>query len=270
MSAWTVLDDEIWIAGGMREGETLETVESYDPRTGVWQERPPLPIPLHHATGATYRGEMVVIGGTTDSIADASNKVFAFRDGKWEELPALQHARAAAAAAVVDDKLVVVGGQDDKQLVAQTEVFDGQSWTQAADLPTPREHLAAVSDGIYVYTVGGRFLSSDENSAAFQRFDPQSGNWEELEDMPTPRGSYGAAFIDGRIVAVGGEEPTRVLATVEMYDISSGKWTTLAPINTPVHGQVVAAAGSTLYCIGGADRPTHEGPVATVEALDFK
>jgi serine/threonine protein kinase/N-acetylneuraminic acid mutarotase len=270
MSAWTVLDDEIWIAGGMREGETLETVESYDPRTGVWQKRPPLPIPLHHAAGATYRGEMVVIGGTTDSIADASNKVFAFRNGKWEELPALQHARAAGAAAVVDDKLVVVGGQDDKQLVAPTEVFDGQSWTQAADLPTPREHLAAVSDGVYVYTVGGRFLTSDENSAAFQRFDPRSGNWEELEDMPTPRGSYGAAFIDGRIVAVGGEEPTRVLPTVEMYDTSSGKWTTLAPINTPVHGQVVAAAGSTLFCIGGADRPTHEGPVATVEALDFK
>ena len=42
--------------------------------------------------------------------------------------------------------------------------------------------------------------------------------------MPTPRGSYGAAFIDGRIVAVGGEEPTRVLATVEMYDIANGKW----------------------------------------------
>ena len=213
---------------------------------------------------------MVVIGGTTDSIAEASNKVFAFRDGKWEELPALQHARAAASAAVVDDKLVVVGGQDDKQLVPQTEVFDGQSWIQAPDLPTPREHLAAVSDGVYVYTVGGRFLSSDENSAAFERFDPESGNWEKLADMPTPRGSYGAAFIDDRIVAVGGEEPTRVLATVEMFDITTGKWTTLAPINTPVHGQAVAAADSTVYCIGGADRPTHEGPVATVEALDFK
>ena len=148
-------------------------------------------------------------------------------------------------------------------------MFDGQSWTQAADLPTPREHLAAVSDGVYVYTVGGRNLSADENSAAFERFDPESGNWEKLPDMPTPRGSYGAAFIDGRIVAVGGEEPTRVLATVEMYDIANRKWTTLAPINTPVHGQVVAAVGSTVYCIGGADRPTHESAVATVEALDF-
>jgi N-acetylneuraminic acid mutarotase len=269
MIAWTVLGDEIWIAGGMRHGETLQTVESYNTRTGAWQAQPPLPIPLHHATGAAYRGEMVVIGGASENLADASNKVFAFHEGKWVDLPPLQHARAAAAAAVVGDKLVVVGGQDNKKLVAQTEVFDGQSWTQAADLPTPREHLAAVSDGVYVYTVGGRNLSSDENSAAFQRFDPVSGNWDKLAEMPTPRGSYGAAFIDGRIVAVGGEEPTRVLATVEMYDISNGKWSTLAPINTPVHGEVVAAVGSTVYCIGGADRPTHESAVATVEALDF-
>lgn len=269
MMASAVLGDEIWIAGGMRHGETLQTVESYNTATGAWRPQPALPIPLHHATAANYRGEMVVMGGASDNLADASNKVFAFRAGKWEELPSLLHARAASAAAVVGDKLVVVGGQDDKQLVAPTEVFDGQSWTQAADVPTPREHLAAVSDGVYVYTVGGRNLSADENSGAFQRFDPESSNWEKLPDMPTPRGSYGATLIDGRIVAVGGEEPTRVLATVEMYDIANRKWSTLAPINTPVHGQVVAAVGETVYCIGGADRPTHEGAVATVEALDF-
>ena len=267
--AWTVLDGKIWVAGGIREGETLQTVESYDPQTGVWQPQPPLPLPLHHATAAAYRGEVVVIGGAGDVIAEASNKVFALRGGTWTELPALQHARAAAAAAVVGDKLVVVGGQNNKQLVPQTEVFDGKSWTQAADLPTPREHLAAASDGVYVYTVGGRELSADKNSAALERYDPASGNWEKLPSMPTPRGSYGAAYIDGRIVAVGGEEPTRVLATVEMYDISSKKWSTVAPLGTPRHGQVVAAVGSALYCIGGADRPSHEGAIGTVEALDF-
>ena len=63
---------------------------------------------------------------------------------------------------------MVVGGQNAKQLVAQTEVFDGKSWKQSADLPTPREHLAAVSDGVYVYAVGGRFLSSDKNSAGIR------------------------------------------------------------------------------------------------------
>lgn len=269
MMASTVLDDKIWLIGGIREGETLQSVETYDPRTQQWQPQPSLPIPLNHAAAATYRGEVVVIGGATDTVTQASDKVFALRDGTWVELPNLRHARAAPAAAVVGDKLVVVGGQNDKQIVPQTEVFDGESWTEAADMPTPREHLAAVSDGVYVYTVGGRLLSADENSAAVERFDPASGNWERLPDMPSPRGSYGAAFVDGRIVVVGGEEPTRVLATVEMYDIANRKWSTQAPINTPVHGQAVAAVGSTVYRIGGADRPTHEGPVATVEALDF-
>lgn len=270
MMAWTVLDEKIWIAGGMTTGGSgLQTVQSYDPQTGAWQSQPSLPIPLHHATAATYRGEVVVIGGASEALAQASNRVFALRGDSWAELPSLGHARAAAAAAVVGDALVVLGGQNEKQLVAQTEVFDGKSWKQVADLPTPREHLAAVSDGVYVYTVGGRFLSADKNSAAFERFDPESGEWVKLVDMPSPRGSYGAAFIDGRIVAVGGEEPTRVLATVEMYDIADEKWTILTPLGTPRHGEVVAAVGSTLYCVGGANRPTHEGAVATVEALDF-
>lgn len=269
MMAGAVLDGRIWIAGGIRDGETLATVQTFDPATGTWQSQPDLPVPLHHATAVAYRDEVVVIGGASDNLADASDRVFALRSGGWEELPALQHARAAPAAAVVGDRLVVVGGQNDKQLVPQTEVFDGTAWSTAADLPVPREHLAAVSDGRYVYAVGGRFLTADENTGAFERFDPGSGEWETLPDLPTPRGSYGAAVIDGRIVTVGGELSTRVLPTVEMYDVAGGKWTTLAPLNTPVHGQVVAFVGTTLYCIGGADRPTHEGAVATVEALDF-
>ncbi|BCZ21209.1 serine/threonine-protein kinase [Mycobacterium senriense] len=269
MTAWTVLDDKIWVVGGLRDGVALQTVESYDPRTGAWQPQPALPIPLHHAAAATYRGEVVVLGGASSDLTQASTKVFALRAGKWVELPNLTHARAALAAAVVGDKLVVVGGQNAKQLVPQTEVFDGNAWHDAADMPTPREHLAAVSDGTYVYAVGGRFLSADKNSAAFERFDPQSGTWTKLVDMPTPRGSYGATFIDGRIVAVGGEEPTQVVGVAEMYDISDGTWTTLRPMPTPRHAEVVAAVGNTVYCIGGANRPTHEGPVATVEALDF-
>jgi N-acetylneuraminic acid mutarotase len=270
MMAWTVQGDKIWLMGGLRNGATLQTVESYDPRTGAWETGPPLPMPLHHAAAATFRGEVVVLGGAGDNIADASNKVFALRGGNWVELPSLMHARAAPAAAVAGDKLVVVGGQNDKQIVPQTEVFDGNSWRDAADLPTPREHLAAVSDGTYVYAIGGRFLSSDKNSAALERFDPAAGTWTKLLGMPTPRGSYGATYLDGRIVVVGGEEPTMVLNVVEMYDIATGKWSTITPMPTPRHAAAVAAVGNTVYCIGGANRPTHEGPIATVEALDFK
>jgi serine/threonine protein kinase/N-acetylneuraminic acid mutarotase len=268
-TAWTVLDGKIWIFGGLRMGTELQTVETYDPRTGAWQTEPSLPIPLHHAAAATYRGEVVVIGGASDNIAQGSNKVFVLRGNSWEELPSLNHARAAPAAAAVGDKLIVTGGQNDKEIVPQTEVFDGKSWTQAADMPTPREHSGAVSDGRYFYVVGGRFLGADKNSAAFDRFDPESGEWTTLPDVPNPHGSFGAAYVDGRIVAVGGEEPTRVIGDVDMFDIADGKWTTLASVATPRHAAVVAAVGNTVYCIDGANRPTHEGAVGTIEALDF-
>jgi len=210
-----------------------------------------------------------VIGGASDNIAQGSNKVFVLRGNSWQELPSLNHARAAPAAATVGDKLVVTGGQNNKDIVAQTEVFDGTTWTEAADMPTPREHSGAVSDGRYFYVLGGRFLGADKNSAAVDRFDPASGEWTSLPDMPNPHGSFGAAYIDGRILAVGGEEPTRVIDDVDMFDIANGKWTTVASIPTPRHATVVAAVGNTVYCIDGANRPTHEGAVATIEALDF-
>jgi serine/threonine-protein kinase PknK len=269
MMAGTVLDGKIWVIGGLKQGTALQIVQSYDPQTGSWQSEPPLPIPLHHAVAVSYRGEVVVIGGASDDIAQASNKVFVLRGNTWQELPSLKHARAAPGAGVIGDKIVVVGGQNNKQIVAQTEVYDGKSWTDAPDLPTPREHLAAVSDGTYLYAIGGRFLSADKNSAAFDRFDPATNTWTALVDMPTPRGSYGATYIDGRIVAVGGEDPTQVLDAAEMYDIAAGKWTKLAPLPTARHAEVVAAVANTVYVIGGANRPTHQGPVATIEALDF-
>ena len=45
------------------------------------------------ATAATYRGEVVVIGGASDGLANASNKVFALRGGSRVELPSLAQAR---------------------------------------------------------------------------------------------------------------------------------------------------------------------------------
>jgi len=270
MMAWTVLRDKIWIIGGLHSSEEpLQTVESFDPKTGAWETGPPLPGPLHHAAAATYRGEVVVLGGARASLAEGSNKVYALRGNNWVELPSLKHPRSAPAAAVVGDKLVVFGGQNAKQPVKETEVFDGSSWKDAEDMLTPREHLAGVSDGTYAYAVGGRFLSASKNSAALERFDPSSGKWSKLVGMPTPRGSYGATYIDGRIVAVGGEAPTQVLNVVEMYDIAANKWSTLAPMPVARHAEVVATVGNTVYVIGGANRPSHEGPIATVEALDF-
>jgi hypothetical protein len=267
----------IYVIGGLtgtREAAAAtKKVEVYDPAIDTWTAAPDLPLALHHAMAVSYRGELTVIGGWVpegaELTAETSSRVFALRNGEWVELPSLSHARAAGAAAVVDDRIVVVGGQADGQLVPQTEIFDGEAWHDAANIPTPREHLAAASDGHRLYAVGGRELSADKNSDALERFDLTSGAWTRLPSMPTPAGSLGAAIIAGNLVAVGGETPTAVLDDVQAFNLKTQKWSELPPLATPRHGLAVAATGGTLYAIDGALAPTHAESTNVAEALDF-
>ena len=269
--AATKLNGTLWILGGLTTGTSTAKVEGFDPTIGSWTSGPDLPLPLHHAMAVAYHDELVVLGGWVPSGGDiegiVSKRVFALRNGAWVELPPMLDARAAGAAAVVGDKIIVAGGQANHQLVTQTEVFDGRKWTEATPIPTPRDHLAAVSDGRYFYAIGGRDLSSDKNSAAFERYDPTANEWRELPGLPTPRGGLGAAIFGNEIVTAGGESPTGVYANVEAYDLSTNTWSILPPMKTARHGLATVAIGKTLYAVDGASAPGHTHSVNTNEAL---
>ena len=130
-----------------------------------------------------------------------------------------------------------------------TEIFDGTTWVDGPPIPTPRDHLAVASDGRYLYAVGGRFLAPDRNVGVLERLDVTTGNWQKLPDMPTPRGGLGAAIVNGKLVAAGGEEPTGVFDTVEAFDLGTGAWSPQPPLKAGRHGLAVAAVGPSLFAI---------------------
>jgi non-specific serine/threonine protein kinase len=270
--ASAVLDGTIWVVGGLAPGSKgSRKVEGYDPVINEWKAGPDLPVPLHHEMVVTYKGELVVMGGWipkgSDPSAIESSRVYALRNGSWRQLASLNGPRVAGAAAVVGDRIVVVGGQSKKKLIHTTEVFDGKRWSVVAGMPTPREHMAAVTDGRYVYAVGGRNLSPDENSAALERYDPEANAWQKLPSMPAPRGGLGAAFAGGRIFAIGGESSTGVFKDVEAYDIASRKWSREPSLGTPRHGIAAGTIGRSIYALGGGTRPGHASATGTAEVL---
>jgi non-specific serine/threonine protein kinase len=271
-AAATGVDGKLMVIGGIGVKQSSTTTKIYDPETDRWTTGPGLPLPLHHFSAVNYDGNAVVIGGFIpgeELTSDQSDRVYALREGSWDELPSLNHPRAAAAAAVVGDKIVVVGGQADGKLVPQTEVFDGERWTDVSEIPTPREHLAAASDGRYLYAVGGRALSAGENSRALERYDPAEDSWTELEQMPQATGSAGAAYAGGRLVAIGGEGTTTVSDAVQAYDIQNEKWSRLPDLPSARHGVAVAALGDSVYAIGGATSAGHLGSTRAAEVLDL-
>ncbi|HZC14027.1 MAG TPA: kelch repeat-containing protein, partial [Thermoleophilaceae bacterium] len=271
-AAATPVDGKLMVIGGIGVRESSTTTKIYDPGSGSWTTGPGLPAPLHHASAVTYEGDAVVIGGFipgAELTSEQSDRVYALRGGSWEQLPSLNHPRAAAAAAVVGDKIVVVGGQADGKLVRQTEVFDGERWTDVAEMPTPREHLAAASDGRYLYAVGGRELSADKSTTAIERYDPADDSWTELEGMPQAAGGVGAAYAGGRVVAIGGEGTTAASDTVQAYDIRKESWSRLPALPRARHGVAVAAVGDAVYAIGGATSAGHLDSTKEAEVLDL-
>jgi serine/threonine-protein kinase PknK len=269
--ASAVADGRVWVIGGLTAAGASAVVESYDPATDRWAPGPALPVALHHPIAATYRGEIVVMGGflAAASLYDRpSDRVFALRAGAWVDLPPLRRLRGAAAAAAVGDVVVVAGGRNVSALIGPTEIFDGSSWRDGEAIPTRRDHLSAASDGRSVFTVGGRFLSPGALAAAVERFDPTTGGWERLPALPTPRGGQGAAIAGGRLVVAGGEDPSGVYDDVEVYDIAGQSWSTLPPMPTPRHGlamerigdQIVAFVGGTLYGVAPSAKAEALGP----------
>jgi non-specific serine/threonine protein kinase len=271
---------QIWLAGGLLSADqATNKTEYFDPTLHTWALGPPLPFLVHHAMLVTYKGKLYLIGGFlpqgSNMEAAASNKVLILDPtaGRWVEGPPLHHGRAAAAAVVVGNEIVVVGGRTGGRFPAEvktTEIFNGTSWHDAPAIPVPGDHLAAVTDGTYVYAIGGRTLEPSANHNAVQRFDPATGQWTQLTPLPVADSDMGAAYIGGQLITFGGENGLTVYSTVRDYNLATKTWSTLPPLPDPRHGMAVAVVGNTIYAMDGASLPLHNGSTRTLQYLGFR
>jgi hypothetical protein len=263
------------MTGGLRSGPngavSTNSVEGLDTTVNIWSTLPGLKKPLNHAMAVNFKGRLFVMGGWLpkggDQTAITSNRVYELHGSKWVEGPPMPDARAAGAAAVADGKIVVVGGQANDKLLTKTDVYDGKRWSTGAPIKTPREHLAAASDGESVYAVGGRNTATGKNLGTLERYDAPTDTWQALPDMQTPRNGLGAAIVGGTLFAIGGETATEVLKTVETYDIGKRHWSKGPPLPTARHGMAVVAVGDNVYALGGALKVQHNGSTNTAEKL---
>ena len=242
--AAAVLGGRVYIVGGLvADGGATKEVWAFAPSDGVWSRVADLPIALHHAMAVPVNDQLVVLGGFTGDLGGrASARVFSLSvpnapTARWGELPPMRHPRAAGAAITLnDDRILVLGGISSGRHVAPTEIL-GEDRDRAS-IPTPRDHIAASSDGRRVYVAGGR--RSGEHLYTFEAYDIAADRWQRLPNMPTARSGLGATMSDGMFVTVGGEGP-RIFPEVEAYDVARMRWRRLPDLAVPVHGLAVEA-----------------------------
>jgi hypothetical protein len=262
----------IHVAGGFTEsGETTAGVEVYEPVSRSWSRGPDLPLAVNHAMSTAVDGTVYVLGGYVGPrLQTPTERAFALRAGRWEELPAMPERRAAGGASAIGGKLYIAGGVGPEGLAETLLVFDpaSASWSAWPGPPTPREHLGVASADGRLFVVGGRTGGIGSNLDAAEAYDPVTGRWTALPPLPTPRGGLAAAATStGLVVAVGGEAE-QTFDEAEAFDVAAGRWLALPPLPTARHGLGVVAAGTVVYALAGGPQPGYAFSDAN-EAIDL-
>ncbi|MBI3659855.1 hypothetical protein HY230_05215 [Candidatus Acetothermia bacterium] len=217
--------------------------------------------------------------------ADDENFYTTWGDGRnegrtWKLRAAMGYPRNGAAVASVGKLVFAVGGTDtfatETSDTNRNEMYDSVSdhWITRASAPTARSGAMAVSNGNFVYVLGGSSTDRGEVLDTVERYNVFLDSWETLPPMPTARTSFGVAVVNNVIYAIGGTDCFssfncgNALDKVEAYDIRKGKWTTKAALPTPrTEVQGTAVLNGKIYVAGGYNR-LRGRMLRTVEVYD--
>ncbi|RYG38435.1 MAG: kelch repeat-containing protein [Burkholderiales bacterium] len=226
--------DAIYVIGGRGQ----RPLDILDLKTGAWRSGAAPPIELNHAQAVSYNGSIYVVGALT-------------------------------------------GPFPEETVVPNIMIYDPalDQWRTGPEIPADRRRGGAgvTIEGDVLYMIGGNRRGHMSGYVAWtDAFDLKSQTWSQLPDAPRPRDHFHAAALDGKIYAAGGRRSSHdtgddlnlTVAPVDVFDVASRTWSTIAkPLPTPRAGVAVAAAGGRLIVIGGesaVQQPAH----AEVEAYD--
>ncbi len=127
------------------------------------------------------------------------------------------------------------------------------AWSRVAELGVSRlfPGVEVVDGRIIIFGGFTRIAQSHRLLAEIETFDPASRVVSRKADMPSPRGFFGSAVVDGRIYVIGGYDSSGPSARVEVYDPATETWTSRASLNVARGGLRAAHVGGKIYAFGG-------------------
>lgn len=246
-------DGRLFLAGGGTEHQV------FDPRTGRWSNIAPLPVALDHIQGAVVGDRIYYVGGLRSWPDEEVGSVLVYDPAlnRFSRGPTMPRPRGAGGVAVHGGKLYYAGGLSRGRAVPWLDVLDPTlgRWSKLADMPRQRDHFQAVFAGDRLLVTGGRNRDIGTERDETDYYDVGERQWTTgLAPLPTPRGGFGAVFVRGEMIVIGGEVPGRTLPTVEAYDVARDTWRALPSMPTPRHGIQAALCGDRVLVAAGGVR----------------
>ena len=237
-TATLLRNGKVLVAAGFGSLGSGHSAELYDPATGSWTATGDMNGSFSgHTATLMVDGRVLIAGGGSAALYDPNT-------GTWRATGQMIEDRSSHTATLLPDGLVLVAGgilmagdePEDDDLLASAELFDPATgtWSAVPDMARGRGYHQAVllCNGSVLVTGGwvkgdpgqGEQLDFDE------LYDPANGTWRATGSMDAWRGggTTDTLLPDGTVLAAGGaidKNGSRLLASAELYDPSSGMWT---------------------------------------------
>jgi hypothetical protein len=218
---------------------------------------------VKHTVTLLRNGRVLVVGGADlmdgiDNLATA--ELYDPLAGKFTGTGSLAQGRADHTATLLGDgRVLIAGGYGGGTLpLATAEIYDpatGKFTATGSMTATRQNHTATLLIGGSVLITGGLDSSSNVLSSA-EIYDPASGTFHAISSMTTAREWHTATTLgDDRVLITGGagtDQPPAAMASAEIYDPATGKFTATGSMTTArkghtatllIYGQVIVAGG---------------------------
>lgn len=260
-SAFVSFSGKLWvIAGRAPNGFGRDDVWSSSDGRGWTREVEHAPFGERYGhTALVFNGQLWVIGGFCTS--GQNYDVWRSSDGiNWTQtaLSAFPN-RMDHACVAFDNKLWVIGGYvGSKVLNDLWWSADGTSWQKAAAPPfKPRFNHRAVAYGGKLYVIGGTqsldIYSPGHTNEIWVTTDGQNWRLADASTQLPVRSQHGAVAFQGKVWAIGGENPVDKQLDDIWWSTDGSEWT-LALAQAPFGKRSGLACGvlnGSIYVIGG-------------------
>ncbi|XP_021704779.1 kelch-like protein 18 [Aedes aegypti] len=259
---------QIYAVGGLtKNGESVSTVEIYDPVTKEWKMGEAMSMLRSRVGVAVMEGKLYAFGGFNGTERLSTVEVYDPVQKKWNQGKPMRCKRSAVGVAALDDLVYVCGGYDGVTSLSTVECYSPKtdSWTTVAPMMKYRSAGGVAPLGGYVYALGGHDGLSIFDSV--ERYDVANNTWTKVRSMLNRRCRLGVATLGGKLYACGGYDGSCFLRSVEVYIPEKDQWQLIAPMNVKRSRVALAANMGKLWAIGGYDG---ESNLSTVEVYDPK
>ena len=214
-----VLDGKIYVIGGTDTRMETNRVDRFDPAANTWDTVASLPWPAQALGAAVLGNHLYAVGGYSmynegRYLKEVARFVPTPAPGLWQKVDSLHVPRAGLGLAVVGDRMYAVGGKYFNHL-SSAEYFLGNRWyDEQMSMQYPRSDFPAIGYEVLrdqlVCAIGGQGPSMRTGSV--EVLNMLTGQWTEVEPLPSGRMGHGAAIVeDTLIVVVGGRDMERLL-----------------------------------------------------------